>query len=345
MKNRIVPMAWYRSKKELSIPEKNLIGVLEPDDIRPAEDLRALINRHLDHPVGCAPFDELCAGKKKICLLICDLSRPMQTDKVLPVVLERIKRASPDAQVSLLVAQGTHRALTREEKIYLCGQEVVENYPVLDHEFDNPEQLVCVQGAREDFPIYVNKLLYESDFKMAIGAVKPHPIFGWSGGAKIIIPGVSGKVTTGLSHWNSVTYKGTEIMGKVENPIRAEVEQAVRQEGLLDFILNAVLTDDSSIHDLRCGDFVQAHRACVAAASRYYYRDAEPADAVIVGVGKWGADLWVGSMGIYSAEFYLKKGGTIIALEACPEGVSAVHPEILQYGYRPYREIKPLVDS
>ena len=97
--------------------------------------------------------------------------------------------------------------------------------------------------------------------------------------------------------------------------------------------------------NVRCGHFIQAHRACVAVAEKYYYRDAEPADAVVVGCGKWGADLWVGSMSIYSAEFFLKKGGTIIALEACPEGVSPMHPEVLQYGYRPYGEVKKLVDD
>ncbi len=343
--DRNVSFAWYKSTREVPIPEENLIGILEPDEILPAADLERTVNENLDHPIGTPPFNELCAGKRKILVLISDLSRPMETDRVLPIVLRRIEQAAPEAEVRILVAQGTHRALNREEKLRLVGKDVLDRYPVLDHAYDDPEQLIRLEGERADFPIYVNRLLRECDLRIGIGAVKPHPIFGWSGGCKIIIPGVSGRETTGISHWNSTPFRGIDIMGRVENPVRGEVERVVEKEKLIDFILNAVLTEDSRVHDVRCGHFIRAHRAAVEIAGRYYYKDAEPADAIVVGCGKWGADLWVGSMSIYSAEFFVKKGGTIVALEACPEGVAPMHPEVLTYGYRPYPVVKRMVDS
>lgn len=75
-----VKIAYYREDREIDIPEKNLIGVLRPKEIQPAEDLTACINQNLDAPIGTEPFDKLCAGKKNICILVCDLTRPMETD-------------------------------------------------------------------------------------------------------------------------------------------------------------------------------------------------------------------------------------------------------------------------
>ena len=113
---------------------------------------------------------------------------------------------------------------------------------------------------------------------------------------------------------------------------------------LVDYILNALLTEESKISDVRCGDLVQAHRAAVHIAKKYYVCDVEePADAIIVGVGKWASDLWVGSNAVYQSEFYLRKHGTIVLLGNFPEGISPVHKEISQYGYMPYHEALKLI--
>lgn len=340
-----VNIAYYKEDRAVEIPERNLIGVLRPREIRPAADLERCISENLDAPVGTRPFDELCAGKKKICILVCDLTRPMETDRVLPVLLERIRRNAPDASVQILIALGTHRGLDEAEIDKLCGKGIRERYPVINHAFDDPDALVQIPCAREDVPpVFVNKLLTECDFRIAVGAVKPHPIFGWSGGAKIVIPGVAGYETTGYSHWLTCPHKGVEVMGREDNPVRLLYESIVVQAHLVDFILNAVLTEESRISDVRCGDLVQAHRAAVNIARKYYVCDVEePADAIIVGVGKWASDLWVGSNAVYQSEFYLRKGGTIVLLGCFPEGISPVHTEIARYGYMPYREALKLI--
>ena len=339
-----VRMAYFDECLEIDVPERNLLGVLEPDDIRKADDLVAVLAHELENPVATAPFSSLCAGRKKVCILVCDLTRPMETEKVLPVVIEKILEASPEAEISILVALGTHRPLGEEEMDRLVGREIRGRFPVINHDARDETRLTTIGGTRKDFPVQVNSLLVECDFKIGIGAVKPHPVFGWSGGVKIVIPGVSGYGTTGLSHWNSAPFAGTEIMGVVDNPVRLEVEDVVTSNRLLDFIVSAVLDKDSRIADLRCGDPVLAHRKCVGLAKKHYLRDVPaPADVVLVGVGKWGADLWVGSMGVYQSEFFLKRGGTVVLFGKFPEGVSRTHGEILEWGYRPYSEVEPLV--
>lgn len=340
-----VKIAYYREDREIDIPEKNLIGVLRPKEIQPAEDLTACINQNLDAPIGTEPFDKLCAGKKNICILVCDLTRPMETDRVLPILLDRIERNAPGAKITILIALGTHRGLTDEEIDKLCGPGIREKYSVINHAFDDPNALVQVPYSAEGVPpVFVNRLLTECDLRLAVGAVKPHPIFGWSGGAKIVIPGVAGYETTGYSHWLTCPHKGIEVMGKEDNPVRLLYESIVTNAHLMDFILNAVLTEDSKISDVRCGDMVKAHRAAVSIAKKYYVCDVdEAADAIIVGVGKWASDLWVGSNAVYQSEFYLRRGGTIVLLGNFPEGISPVHKEIAQYGYMPYERARKLI--
>ena len=340
-----VKIAYYKEDREVDIPEKNLIGVLRPKDIHPAADLTACINENLDHPIGTQPFDAMCVGKKNVCILVCDLTRPMETERVLPLLLERIERNAPGAKITILIALGTHRGLSDEEIDKLCGKGIREKCNVVNHAFDDPDALVQIPCDREDMPpVFVNKILTECDLRVAVGAVKPHPIFGWSGGAKIVIPGVAGYETTGYSHWLTCPHKGIEVMGKEDNPVRLLYESIVVKAHLVDFILNAVLTEESKISDVRCGDLVQAHRAAVHIAKKYYLCDVEePADAIIVGVGKWASDLWVGSNAVYQSEFYLRKHGTIVLLGNFPEGISPVHKEISQYGYMPYREALKLI--
>lgn len=338
-------IAYYKESLEIDVPKDNLIGVLLPKEIHKAENLNSCINYNLDHPIGTLPFNSACAGKKNVCIVISDLSRPMETEKVLPILIARLNKYAPAAKINILIALGTHRPLTEEEIDQLCGVGIKEKYNVVNHSFSDSNQLAKISNGYGNMPdVYVNRLLTESDFRVGIGAVKPHPIFGWSGGVKIVIPGVADYATIGYSHWMSCPYRGVDIMGKVNSPVRAFYENIVLNAKVMDFICNVILTEKSEIADIRCGHVVKAHRACVEIAQKYYIRDVdEPADAVLVGVGKWGADMWVGSNAVYQSEFYLKKGGSIILFGNFPEGLSSVHTEIAQYGYKPYRDRKSVV--
>ena len=269
-----VKFAYYRESVTLDIPEENLIGVLRPEEIHPARDLRACISENLDHPIGTKPFRELCAGKKKICLVICDLTRPMETEKVLPVFLEQLEQYAPQAEITILIALGTHRPLSGEEIDKLCGPGVREKYRVVNHAFHDPAELVQIPCDRADVPpVFVNRLLVESDLRLAIGAVKPHPIFGWSGGAKIVIPGVAGYETTGYSHWLSCPQRGVEVMGLVDNPVRQLYEsQEIAHYGYLPYrevrklVEGGPLADDLSTasHLVHLGRVLDAREAeCV----------------------------------------------------------------------------------
>lgn len=194
-----VKIAYYREDREIDIPEKNLIGVLRPKEIQPAEDLTACINQNLDAPIGTEPFDKLCAGKKNICILVCDLTRPMETDRVLPILLDRIERNAPGAKITILIALGTHRGLTDEEIDKLCGPGIREKYSVINHAFDDPNALVQVPCSAEGVPpVFVNKLLTECDLRLAVGAVKPHPILAGPAAQKLSSresPGMKQRVT------------------------------------------------------------------------------------------------------------------------------------------------------
>ena len=124
-------------------------------------------------------------------------------------MLAELKSAGVEGKnIRLLVASGTHRPMTAEEKLKKVGAQVVENYTILDHRCNDLNQLVFLPPPPGGTEVWINRAMLESDFVIGIGHIVPHRVAGFSGGSKIIVPGVSGAKTTGQTHWLSSPYTG-----------------------------------------------------------------------------------------------------------------------------------------
>ena len=190
-----------------------------------------------------------------------------------------------------------------------------------------------------------DKILTKFNYIIGIGHIVPHRVSGFSGGAKIVQPGVCGNITTGQTHWLSALYEGEEIMGKIDNPIRHEINTVGLKTGLK-FIINTVQDGRGIVYKCFSGDPVKAfEEGCKAAKEVFGVSISEQADIVISDSYPADVNLWQASKGIYSADLALKREGTLILVTPCHEGVSDEHPEIVDIGYQSYEEIKRKVDD
>ncbi len=335
----------YKKYESASIPEQNLFAVLQPKQgSASAEDELETIRSGLKNPIGTLPLRRLAQSKKSVLILVDDYTRTTPTHLILPEVIAEIEAAGVAKQrIRLLIASGTHRAMTRKEKIDKFGRGIVSKFRLLDHHWEQEEQLVHLPATPGGTEVFVNKHLLEADFVIGIGHIVPHRVAGFSGGAKIVQPGVCGATTTGRTHWMSALCEGSTIMGTIDNPVRREINSVGKQAGLK-FIVNTVHDGRGKVRRCVCGDPIEAFSAGCATASEVYGAALqEQADIVLADAFPADAELWQAAKGIFSADLALSPGGVLILVSPCPEGVSVEHPAIVDIGYKPFAEVEAMV--
>jgi nickel-dependent lactate racemase len=338
----------YPGRPGVEIPDDRLVGVFAPQE-QPAGERRPaaeVVADSLANPVGMEPLRSLIAPGRRVLLLSDDHTRTTPVRLILPALLAELQAGGlREEDLTILVALGTHRLMTAEELTAKFGAEVTSRVRLLQHRFDDEDRLVDLGHTPLGTEIRVNRAVVEADLVIGLGQVVPHRVAGYSGGSKIVQPGVCGAVTTGQTHWLSAGFWGEEILGRADNPVRREMDEVGRRCGLA-AIINAVLDGAGQLVHLVCGEPVAAHRAACA-LSREIFGVPIPQKAPIVLTDSHPADLelWQGAKGYYSAELAVTDGGVVILETPCPEGVAGQHPDVARYGYLPYAEVKELVES
>jgi nickel-dependent lactate racemase len=348
---RAIKLHYGEKWVEIELPEKQVLAVVEPMKVPGVSDELVEIERALDDPIGHKGLSAL-SRKGKSAIIICDdHTRPTPANKILPVLLKRLNDGGiKDEDIRILIATGTHRYITADEIEKKVGKEVTERIDVVKHHWKDDKTLVDLGKTPSGTPISVNKHVIEANIRIGMGNIVPHAVAGWGGGAKIIQPGVCGAETTGCTHWLSAQFTIKELLGVAENPVRREMEEVARRVGL-DFIVNTILNEEMDIVKVVSGDLVKAHREGVTIAKKVYgARVQAKAKIVVCDSYPCDVDLWQAVKAIYAAELVVKKGGTIVLITPCREGVSSEHSTWLDHGFRsacprPYDEIKQLIEA
>lgn len=336
----------YSDVPALEVPDTNFLAALEPRHIQPPAPVERLTEEALDKPEGAARLEEQISPGARVLLLVDDITRQTPAARLLPAILGRIEgRGVPKQNISILIAAGTHARMSKGELEKKLGPAALSGYSVQLHHWREEGKLREIGATEDGTPIRVNRMLGEADFVIGVGQIVPHRVMGFTGGATIVQPGVSGPQVTGYTHWQSALYPGEKILGIAENSVRLEVEQIARKAGLR-FIVNVVMDAESRVLDVVAGDPVAAHRKG-AERSREVYGVEQPRLAEIVVAESFPADydLWQAAKGIYSSELAVAKAGVVILVTPCPHGVSDEHPEVEKLGYHGFAEVKKMVEA
>jgi nickel-dependent lactate racemase len=281
----------------------------------------------------------LARDKQRVVIVADDMTRATPTDIILPRLLERLNRAGvPDECIRVLIALGTHRTMTAQEIERKFGAQMAQRIAIVNHDAFDATGLANMGVTPGGVHVQVNRAALEADLLLGVGSIVPHHIPGFSGGAKIIQPGVCGARTTGEVHLLSVRHDHS-LLGRVENQVRQEMETIAEQAGL-QAILNTVLDPSGRIVGAVYGDPRQAFRQGTALSRRVYGVEVpEPADIVIAGSHPCDIEFWQAHKTLYAAELCVRPGGTIIVVTPCPEGVAVTHPEMVTFAGNPKAEI------
>ena len=308
---------------EIQLEDKNFLYYAEHEDYTPELSQDQLICQALDHPFGADRLDQIPADTKVI-IIIDDATRPTPTSAILPYIMERLEKRTRN--ITFVTAPGTHRPLTEEELESKIVRKWLDRYPVVNVNYKQEDDYEYIGDTEMGTPLYLHKAVLAAEYKIAIGNIAPHNVVGWGGGAKIIMPGVTGEATTSATHLTGSHFPLIDIFGNVNCRMRQEVDAIGAKVGL-DFIVNTVLDSDKNILGLFCGHYLEAHRAGVAFAQKALRPEIPAlADIVIVSAYPCNMDYWQGFKPLGFSMFGVKRGGTIIYILDPREGFCNYSP-------------------
>ena len=309
-------------EQTVTVPDEQLLGVLTANEMEHTRTGPEAVTYALDNPIGAPTLRTLVRPGQKIAVVASDISRPVPSYEILPEILKELFAAGCKSEdITVVFALGSHRKHTEAEMRHLAGTEVFETVRCVD---SDPDDCVRMGVTDAGTPVDITRVVAEADFRICTGNIEFHYFAGYSGGAKAIMPGVSTPAAIQANHRMMIS-EGA-CAGKLEgNPIREDIEQAGAICGI-DYIVNVVLDEHKHIVYAVAGDMTAAHRAGCAYLDKMY-RKTIPKRADIVLVSQGGApkdaNLYQVQKALDNAKHAVKKGGTIILIGACPEGLGS----------------------
>jgi nickel-dependent lactate racemase len=303
------------------VPTGQLQAVYRLPKATPIGELDDAIRCAVRNPIGTLELKHIVKPDQRIAIIVDDMTRPTPVSKILPIILDELHNSGVTTDlISIVIALGSHRQMTNAEIRAKIGNGIVDGYCVSQSHFDDPEQLVMVGTSEDGVEIYIDKAVARADVKIGIGSIVPHGAVGWSGGGKIIYPGVAGKTTVTQFHF---THGLTEsnLTGLDETIVRTRMEKWVEIVGL-QFIVNCVLTPESEVFHVVAGHYIAAHREGVTYARQMYVQSFERQSDIVVSISHpHDPDFWQAGKGFYCAESLVRDGGSILVATPCPEGL------------------------
>lgn len=320
-------LAFGKQGLKLSLPDSHQYKVLHSISAPPLADAVAAIEDALDHPAAGPALSEIAAGKKSAAISVCDITRPAPNSTVLPPVLRRLEAAGiPRANITILIATGLHRGATEAEIRQIVGPEIAAAYTIGNHDARQRETHRHLGTTRSGTPVWIDERFMSADLHMSLGYIEPHLMLGFSGGRKLIAPGLAAQETIKELHSSRFMRDPRAREGSIDdNPLHAELLE-IAGMARHDFLVDVALAADRRIAAVFAGEPVAAHRAGVQWVRKMLMQNlADPMDAVITTGGGYPLDMtyYQCLKGITAAGNMIRPGGRILMAGACDEGVGS----------------------
>jgi nickel-dependent lactate racemase len=311
-------MAYYvnygNEKIDFSLPKGwNLISAEDKPPVPGVTDPIQEIKRALDHPIGSPKIEELARPGMDVVLLFDDLQRPTPVHLALPEILNRLNRAGiPDNRISEICSLGTHPIPTLEQLKKKVGEEVFSRlqgriFPHDPHASDN----VIIGKTHRGTLVEINPRVAFSDLIIGVGECMPHPVAGFGGGCKIIMPGVCSYRSVASHHFTWMRHRNSKVNLLDGNSFYEEIVDAGRLSRLafkLDFIIN----DKKEVIRAFAGNPIAEHReASHYSASLYTIPLSKLADVTITSAFPLEVGVQA-TKALTMAGFCTRSGGAII---------------------------------
>lgn len=329
-----IKLKYGKSTVEISTKGAKSVRTLTENPMREIEDIEKEFRYCItDGVIGGKQLKEVVSSEDKITVIISDMTRFwMHQDVICKLLVEYIhdELNIPFENIAVVIALGTHRKSSDDEKKLLASEYVYKNVAeVVDHDCD-ADDLVNVGTTSFGTSVFVNPLVVGRKVIVISGTVH-HIMAGYGGGRKSIIPGVASRETVKINHSRALDPdepKSNKLIGSgrlVENPINEDMEEAGEMVSPV-FGINICVNSASKHSALFCGEFDKAWKeSCLYIQKSYGLSIEYEADVVFVSCGGFPKDLnfYQSTKSMFNGVKALKPGGTLVLFAECSEGSGA----------------------
>jgi nickel-dependent lactate racemase len=327
MKPLKLTLDYGRSGLTVELPADRVIGPLAIRDVPPLDDPERAVAAALESPIGTPALRRMAKGRKDACILVCDITRPVPNPLILRPLLVVLSEAGvPREETLLLVATGLHRPSTRAEKHEMLGEEIAARYRVEDHFGARLDEHTLVGTSSRGIPGWIDSRYVRAGLKIATGLIEPHLMAGYSGGRKLICPGVAALETVKRWHGPELLEHPRADCGILEgNPVHEQNTEIARMAGC-DFIVNVTLDAQRRVTSVVAGDMEEAFSEGVRFMEGVCRADVAAAvDIVVTSSAGYPLDatFYQAVKGLTGCLPIVKEGGTIIMAASLSEGLGS----------------------
>jgi lactate racemase len=307
---------------DVDLPDER-ITVIEPIARPAVADAHATLLSAMRAPLDRPPLGELVRTRQRVAISVCDITRAQPRRDMLRALFEEMPQVRPE-DVTILIATGTHRINTPPELERMLGRDILSRYRVINHDSRDPSSLGRVGVTSTGVEVFLNTAWLDADVRITTGFVEPHFFAGFSGGPKMMAPGLAGLKTVMTLH--DVHHIGHPLAtwGVTEgNPVHDDVREIARMVPV-HFAVDVTLNREQQITAAFAGDILTEHRAACAHAKATAMRQVPaPFDLVLTTNSGYPLDqnLYQAVKGMSAAAKIVKRGGTIICAAECRDGL------------------------
>jgi lactate racemase len=322
-----ITLDYGKTGLEVTLPEDRLVGPLAIRPAPPLPEPGAAVADALTHPIGSPPLADLARGRNNACVLVCDITRPVPNRIILPPILRTLEQQGIARQnILILIATGLHRPNEGAELEEMLGPEIVANYRVENHHGKRLEEHDYLGVTPNGVPVYLDRRYLKADLKITTGLIEPHLMAGYSGGRKVICPGIAALETVKIWHGPRFLEHPRADSGIVEgNPVHEENTRIAQMAGC-DFIVNVCIDGQRRITWVGAGHMIKAWEEGVRFVEGVVKVPVpEPVDIVVTSCAGYPLDTtWYQAIkGLTGALPIVKQGGTIIMAASLTEGLGS----------------------
>lgn len=294
------------------------------------DHLATLSDAGINEKFDEAKIDDLVSPGETVLIVVPDATRRSGSGQIINLLVRRLLQngTTPD-KIRIIFATGLHRKVTIEERNEILTPFIAQRINMIDHNARDLAGNVRLGISSHGIPIELNRALVEHDRVIVVGGISFHYFAGFTGGRKLICPGLASATTIRETHKLAFD---AEKLGRRDgvgpglldgNPVHEAFVEAAQFRSP-DLAISTVVDANGEITNIFCGDWKDSHRAACDEFSRRATIEIEGRrDIVIASCGGTPFDLNMiqAHKALEAAVGACKPGGTIVLLAECRDGL------------------------